>query len=1121
MQAKENVAQTGEVWRKLWQAFEKQRWSQGFNDNDQLYFVTAAPHAKHRDLKEAAARAQGASDPQEWLQSLSNPMSEVVESVRNLLSEVHRDDTSLLVLFSCLEVELLTLRQMEQDEIVRWMPPSNIEPTTLFSLLRDSVGGWSRYRRVYKVTDLLDELVSKHQVTISEPSDYGTTVYLETIRRATARVEVLGTELSGSIESLFLWPTLREVNAAERRFEDVEEDPWQLDRRPKGLISLKKFPDALLDRAAVIAGAGFGKTALLGAICYELTKSNRIPAQILLSELAEIEGTVLSYLNRNVNERFNVRLPWEAYCDAGRAVVLFDGLDELTPSDRTRVAQRIRDFGDRFPNVAWLLTIRDHGALPSLLDAKVLTIDPLSGDQIAHFARAYARAGCSVAPEALIERIETRPDLNALMKVPLFLALLMTTSRGEEDLPDGRSGLLERYLNILLQPQDYRLAVTVSVPASQLRVTAELLAFTALEYGEMGLQRREVTQLLRDVPEAEKHIDGLVARGLLRKSTLRLNFSYPIVQEYLAACYLLSHAGDEELGQRYELAIRRPWAQTLQFVLEMHETPDDLVRSLLEREDDAFHTVSRLVGRCVVNGAHVSLDVRAAVGDRLAEAWAVQAWTLRKSLGDLIADGFTHPLPDRVRELVLQAWGMNDGTKRIVAACGDLALTKGILRVLLEGNFRYNYFLHEMQPAVDKLADEALRLYVERAKRGDVDQEDANHLAHLIAALDPEQLAPESYQLAAEDTTLPETIRLAGYMVAQGPLSDQGIAIAQRILYSAEEETGGYLATLAIERSADPTSWWHAFIQDDNAPEDKRRRTLFEFLDEANDGVKEKPLLRLLASDKAVPRNLRHTAKLLLAYSGEAAYLEGLGEVLGELDRENLILWCFVLCRYRSGESMVTRGLERLDALPLAADDTAYIAAVLATDMTRHYKMMRHGVFLYEGYVQHPNIKQASDLIWKWFERYDGDVKGRLRLLASATELQYPSAKERLAAEVAQLLEADSESFARGDGRSGSDSEAISTALHALEEVNATGFLSLEQLKRMTTIASHNPALGALRLIARHATSEALDTLLELYELKKNHHIADSIVEMLENMAGRLGVQLVRRDNSILRLIRR
>ena len=1116
VQAKENLSTTGPIWAKLWQNFEKQRWNPTFGENDQLHFVTSLPHAKHQDLREAAARAQGATSPQEWLRGLSKTMLEVAEDVRGLLSEARRDDTSLFALFSHLEVEVLALRQMERDEVVRWMPSSNVEPATLFTFLRDSIGGRARYRSVYKVTDLLDELALKHHVRVDEPHDYGITTYMETIRRATARVEIPGTRLSGDVENLFLWPTLRETSARDSSLDDSEEEHWRLHIRPRGLINLKEFPDALFNRAAVIAGAGFGKTALLSAICHQLTRSNRVPAQIPLPGLAESKASVIDYLSHSVNRRFNVNLPWETYCETGRAVVLFDGLDELTPRDRKRVASLVKDFGDRFPDVAWLITVRDHGALPPALDVKVLAIDPLSGDQSARFAYHYREAGCSLAPEALLERMENRPDLNALTRVPLFLALLMATSQEEGDLPDGRSGLLERYLHILFEPHEYKLAVDVSTSAIQLRETAELLAFTALEREKIGLSQREVTQLCRDTPEVERHINDLVARGLLRKSALRLDFSFPIVQEYLAACYLRDYISDEELGRRFELAIKRPWAQTLQFTLEMHKAPDNLVRSLLKKEDDAFYTTSRLVGRCIANGTRVSPEVRALVGDRLAEAWVVLTYPLRKSVGDLMADGFTRPLPVRVGELVSQAWGMYDGTKRIVAACNDPALTRDALKALLEEKFRYNYFLHEMQPAVSKLGDEALKLYVERARQEDVNEEDMSHIALLIAMLDPEQLGPESYRLAAEDTSLSRAVRLAGYMVARGPLPEKGLAIARDLLYKDEE--GIYLAHLAVERCADPTSWWGDFIKDNDAPEEVRAQALFHFLDEANDDVKEKSFLRQLAEDGALPRNLRHKVSLLLAYGGATSYLKDINEVLGELDAKNRSLWCSVLFSYRNGEDFVTKGLERLEALSLSAEDKVFTASHLAFDTTHFSKLQSYGGFAFEGRIQHPNIKQVSNLIWKWFERYDGDVRGRLWLLASATRVRHPNAKEILAADLVKLLEADPGSFSRGAGESGSDSEAVSLALSALEDSDAASLLSLKQLKRMAIVASHNPTLGAVRLIARRTTSEVLGVLLEIHEVKKSYSVAELIVEVLENMAGRLGIQLVRRGDQIVRI---
>lgn len=307
----------------------------------------------------------------------------------------------------------------------------------------------------------------------------------------------------------------------------------------------------------------------------------------------------------------------------GRTVILFDGLDELTPSHRRRMLDSIREFSSRYSEVPWLLTVRDAKALAAPVHAKTLKIDVFDDGQIKAFAEAYASAGSSMDVEELLSQLRAYPDLRLLARIPLFLALLLATAEPSTQLPRKRSDLLEHYLHVVFRPNEYKTTAPFDDDPLDLREVAEHLAFAALEQGEIGFTEQEAVRILRardDESNPTRYVAALTAYGLLKRSANWLTFAFPIVQEYLAAAHILPRSS-AEITQEFESSARRPWAQMLQFVVERHPEADVIVNCLLARENDAFGTVLRLIGQCVVNGAQISTSTKTHVGDRLAEIW--------------------------------------------------------------------------------------------------------------------------------------------------------------------------------------------------------------------------------------------------------------------------------------------------------------------------------------------------------------------------------------------------------------------------------------------------------------------------------------------------------------------
>ena len=955
--------------------------------------------------------------------------------------------------------------------------------------------------------------------TITE-QDAAALTYRDAFVNAYSQIEVPGTSLSGSVERLFFWPTLRETRLEDARVADHDsEDPRYQLSSVRGSIDLRNFPNSALQQAVIVAGAGFGKTVLLSAVGHRLGHTTWLPALISLPELADSGDTVVEFLNNHVNRRF-VSLSWDPYCNAGRAVLLFDGLDELAPGERRRVLGLIQDFSSRYNAVPWLLTVRDAKALAAPVDANVLKIDVFDDTQIHAFAEAYKDAGSAIDVPELTSQLRAFPDLRLLARIPLFLALLLATARPSEPLPRNRSELLEHYLHITLHPEEYKPSVSLDLSATRLREAAEQLAFKALEMGKTKLGETELDQILYSsstgVSSAD-YISDLVVCGLLQRSSYWLNFTFPIMQEYLAAHYLVKNYPDEVIS-RFELVARRPWTLTLQFAVEQHPEADQIIGELIEQPGDAFGTVLRLLGQCVVNGANVSVDTRSRLGELIGALWLSVPYPLNDNVGKLLANGFTSSLPNSVRGLLEQGRGLTSGGYEIVAVCEDPDLTRRVLTAFLEQDLELSNPLQEMQSAVDGIAPTALQLYMNRVKADHTTDKEIESLASLIRDLSPEYLSPEAYKSVTDDTDLPALVRLAGYFLGPQPLPDEALILAEEILR--RPAMGRFIvpgwneAVDALWRSSNPVERWTNLVCDESLTEKRRDELLFALLNSRLTNEDKVDAIERLQATECLTTNLEHTALLLKGYLSNHDIIYEVADSLQELSIENLYLWAGIIGKDPS-EERVAAALRNMNHLTLSSDQKVRLSNVLAFGLRFDVEMMAYkGSFAGRTERLHPAAPEAARIVGEWADSYDGDVDGVLSLLSAAVELGHREAIGWLREILLALIEQQPESLLDHDF-----DHKVSNSLRALanSEVGRRT-LPLTTLRRYVEVSSSNAASQAVRMIASLANEEALETLMQLHAAIDARLVWSSIETSLDELAGRLGVRIVRDGDGLLRV---
>ena len=555
LQAKLRIQTSGDAWHSLWSNLAAQAASTEFRAEDRLVIVMSEHDDTARGLRDLCERAVTAPDEAEWRARLNDRHSKLLLAIERELSG------NAIELLRRTTVEIAPLEEMERGFERRRLGAAFALPATFLSVLRDITGGGARRRALFLAAPLRRRLSTEFGIEIAEPAEWGLRAYRSTVERL-ARIEIPGTGIYGPTEQLFVWPRARDYDRG--RTADFEEDGLNWEgtiERP--IVDLQGFPSDALDRCIIVAGPGYGKSALLGAIAARLVRTPYVPILVPLASFATSDVGVLEFLTNDVNRELEIRVEWSRLAEQGLVVLLFDGLDEIPAARRQVVLGRIETFSARHPGVPWLLTVRDPAVLAGPSNARIVELLPLEDEDIPRFAEAMKGSVPELDGWEFARRLKSYPDLARLVRIPLFLAMLIATTRLRQSMPASRADLIESYLKTLFSPHEHKALIPPGTEGTVLRSVAEALAFGRLERQEIGATEREVLEVAArvgaDAGSPGTLLDRLLTHGVLRRqSAIRLKFPYPIVQEYLAACYLVREQ-PETLARRVDDALQRPW----------------------------------------------------------------------------------------------------------------------------------------------------------------------------------------------------------------------------------------------------------------------------------------------------------------------------------------------------------------------------------------------------------------------------------------------------------------------------------------------------------------------------------------------------------------------------------
>ena len=347
---------------------------------------------------------------------------------------------------------------------------------------------------------------------------------------------------------------------------------------------------------AILAWGGYGKTTLLKHVAYRYGTGDvppgvpkQVPVLLALRKYRQQIGQASPLSLPELINQFHIPSLPEAHrlqpvppnwakdmLQRGRALVMFDGFDEVPKPERPAVAKWINAQMRQYASSFFIVTSRpkaykEQEATDQIVLSMPLWVQPFDAAQRRRFVKNWYLAQerlraqretpevDKVAAEgasALLAQIEAEEDLRKMAKNPLLLNMIATFHQrnARAPLPKRQSELYEEIctLQLIDRPRARGLETVLLEIASQ-----PVLGGVAMSMMQRVVKRIERADLLVEIERALKANDEAVDAAEFLEDVVRISeiivrqedeyeFAHLSFQEYLAAAYVAAKPEERE-----------------------------------------------------------------------------------------------------------------------------------------------------------------------------------------------------------------------------------------------------------------------------------------------------------------------------------------------------------------------------------------------------------------------------------------------------------------------------------------------------------------------------------------------------------------------------------------------
>ncbi|GAA0385093.1 NACHT domain-containing protein [Streptomyces luteireticuli] len=337
--------------------------------------------------------------------------------------------------------------------------------------------------------------------------------------------------------------------------------------------------------------------------------------------------------------------------DAGRALLLVDGLDELPRADRAPARAWLDELLRRYPKTRCLVTVRPRAVEDDWLDwqgFEELRLLPMSDADIEAFVKAWhdavrlRYADVGNLEQELTQEFRRNGTLRDLARTPLLCAVICALHRRRSGLlPHTRWSLYRAALAMLLGQRDAHRRVGapegIDIEAEDAQQLLQRIAIWLVRNDQTELTRKQATRQLElamhGLRRVRRYTAGALMDHLLNRSGLlqeratdSIQFIHRTFQDYLAA---KEFQDSDSLHELLAHAPEEQWRDVIRLVIGHCNRGGvrHVVKELITLGDAAGNrgtswALRTLAAECAASAAALDDDVHDTAWERLGELGA-------------------------------------------------------------------------------------------------------------------------------------------------------------------------------------------------------------------------------------------------------------------------------------------------------------------------------------------------------------------------------------------------------------------------------------------------------------------------------------------------------------------